>query len=69
VPIQVEPDIDDENESSQTNPLDWTTTTVALPDLFWPSALGLDRRRELEFLRALSESDPILCLLYVPTEV
>ena len=42
-------------------------TTVALPDQFWSSALGLDRRRELESSHALSESDPILCLLHVPT--
>jgi AAA+ superfamily predicted ATPase len=44
------------------------TTKVALPDPFWPTALGLDQRRELEFLRALTESDPILCLLFVPDE-
>jgi hypothetical protein len=39
---------------------------VTLPDVFWPTALGLDRNRELAFLRALTATDPILCLLYVP---
>jgi DNA polymerase III delta prime subunit len=68
VPLPLEPDEDDGDERSRTGPSNWTMTTVALPDLFWPSALGLDRRRELEFLRALSESDPILCILHVPTE-
>jgi ATPase family associated with various cellular activities (AAA) len=44
------------------------TMTTHLPDPFWPTALGLNRGRELVFLRALTEADPILCLLYVPTE-
>jgi hypothetical protein len=39
---------------------------VTLPDLFWPTALGLDPNRELAFLRALTAADPILCLLYIP---
>ena len=38
---------------------------VTLPDVFWPTALGLDPNRELTFLRALTAADPILCLLYV----
>ena len=59
---------DDDDEGSQANPSTLVTDNVALPDPFWPTALGLDRRRELEFLRALSESDPILCLLFVPAE-
>ena len=69
VPFPVDPDNDDNDEGGQTKPSNWTTTIVTLPDPFWPTALGLDQRRELEFLRALSESDPILCLLHVPTEV
>ncbi len=44
------------------------TTLVELPDPFWPTALGLDRSRELDFLRAITASDPILCLLYVPEQ-
>ena len=44
------------------------TSTTSLPDPFWPTSLGLDRGRELVFLRALTESDPILCILHVPTE-
>ena len=43
-------------------------TAVELPEPFWPTALGLDRGQELEFLRCLTESEPVLCLLYVPTE-
>ena len=42
--------------------------TVALPDLFWPTTLGLDPNRELVFLRALTAPDPILCLLSVPDD-
>jgi AAA+ superfamily predicted ATPase len=53
------------DESASPKP---STIAVGLPEPFWPTALGLDRRRELEFLRALTESDPILCLLYMPTE-
>ena len=45
-----------------------STTTVELPDTFWPTALGLERSRELDFLRALTASDPILCLLYMPDQ-
>ncbi len=44
------------------------TTSVELPDPFWPTALGLERNRELDFLRALTASDPILCLLYMPDQ-
>ena len=44
-----------------------SSVRVELPDLFWLSALGLDRRRELEFLRPLGErSDPLV--LHVPDE-
>lgn len=45
-----------------------TTTAVELPDPFWPTALGLERSRELEFLRALAGDEPILCLLYMPDQ-
>jgi hypothetical protein len=38
---------------------------VMLPDLFWPSALGLDRNLELSFLRSLTAREPILCVLHV----
>jgi hypothetical protein len=67
-PVSIPKDRDDDGESDREEPSSHRTTNVDIPDPFWPSALGLDRRRELEFLRALSESDPILCLLYVPTE-
>jgi hypothetical protein len=43
-------------------------TMVNLPDPFWPTGLGLDRSRELEFLRALCESSPVLCLLHLPSD-
>lgn len=36
---------------------------VELPRPFWPTALGLEEQRELAFLRALTEAEPILCLL------
>src|SRR5262249_37166248 len=32
----------------------WATKRVELPDPFWPTALGLERSRELDFLRALT---------------
>jgi hypothetical protein len=41
---------------------------VEIPDPFWPTALGLPRVREVEFLRALTLNDPILCILYLPEE-
>jgi hypothetical protein len=41
---------------------------VALPDPFWPTALGLDANFELTFLRALTAPDPILCLLHIPDD-
>ncbi len=47
-------------------PTNRATPTVDLPDPFWPTALGLDRGRELDFLRALTDAEPILCLLHVP---
>jgi hypothetical protein len=36
---------------------------ISLPTPFWPTALGLEEQRELTFLRALTEEEPILCLL------
>lgn len=39
---------------------------VRLPDPFWPTALGLKAEREIEFLRALTAREPLLCLLYAP---
>ncbi len=42
------------------------TPRVEIPDPFWPTALGLERGRELEFLRAITASEPLLCLLYLP---
>jgi SpoVK/Ycf46/Vps4 family AAA+-type ATPase len=39
---------------------------VSLPELFWPRALGLSDGRELAFLRALTEREPLLCLLRLP---
>jgi SpoVK/Ycf46/Vps4 family AAA+-type ATPase len=41
---------------------------VKLPELFWPTTLGLDPNRELVFLRALAAPDPILCLLHIPDD-
>jgi hypothetical protein len=41
---------------------------VALPDPFWPTALGLDANLDLTFLRALTAADPILCLLHIPDD-
>ncbi len=37
--------------------------TMALPDPFWPHALGLDIEDELAFLRSLAGSAPLLCIL------
>jgi hypothetical protein len=45
------------------------TMLVELPDPFWPTALGLERNRELDFLRALAASEPILALFYAPDRV
>jgi hypothetical protein len=55
---------DQEKEHSGEPPL----RSVAMPDPFWPTALGLDPNREVAFLRSLSGSDPLLCLLHVPDE-
>ena len=41
---------------------------VALPEPFWPTALGLDANLEQTFLRALTEAPPIRCLLHVPDD-
>ncbi|MFI5455520.1 MAG: hypothetical protein ACHRXM_08720 [Isosphaerales bacterium] len=68
IPLPREEDDEGDDDRTQTETKQQTPTISKLPDPFWPSALGLDRRRELEFLRALWESDPILCLLYVPSE-
>lgn len=40
----------------------------ALPELFWPSAMGLRAGRELAFLRALSAREPLLCVLTLPED-
>jgi hypothetical protein len=39
---------------------------LEIPEPFWPTALGLAPHRELEFLRSLTLSEPILCILQVP---
>ena len=54
-PLVVDRDDDEDDRGRPTNPSDRTMTTVALSDLFWPTALGLDRRRELEFLRLFGQ--------------
>lgn len=38
----------------------------SLPTPFWPEALGLAQGEQLQFLRALPEPEPLLCLLYMP---
>ena len=67
-PQEVIGDTDEAEDGDESKPTEPAKATANVPDPFWPRALGLDQRRELEFLRALSESDPILCLLHVPTE-
>ena len=67
-PVQFLVDPDDDDISGSPNASNHATTSVNLPEPFWPVALGLDPRRELELLHALSESNPVLCLLHVPTE-
>ncbi len=65
------PEVDESEvgvDTTESKPDKQPTVKVDLPDPFWPTAMGLDPGRELGFLRALSESDPILCLLYVPHE-
>ena len=59
---------DEKEDILPPKPTEQMTSTTNLPDPFWPTSLGLDRGRELVFLRALTESDPVLCLLHVPTE-
>src|SRR5262245_26890471 len=58
----------DPPESSETAPKSPELHSVALPEPFWPTALGLDPSHELLFLRALTESAPILCILRVPDD-
>jgi hypothetical protein len=60
-------DSEDEIDVGQAKP-SVERTMVNLPDPFWPTGLGLDRSRELEFLRALCESSPVLCLLHLPSD-
>jgi ATPase family associated with various cellular activities (AAA) len=60
-------DSEDEIDDGQAKP-SVERTMVNLPDPFWPTGLGLDRSRELEFLRALCESSPVLCLLHLPSD-
>jgi SpoVK/Ycf46/Vps4 family AAA+-type ATPase len=67
-PVPILADRHDDDEDGKTKHSPQPTTTAALPDPFWPTAFGLEQQRELEFLRAFSEDDPILCLLYVPAE-
>ncbi len=43
-------------------------TSVELPDPFWPTAFGLEAGREMDFLRSLTGSEPLLCLLYLPDQ-
>jgi AAA+ superfamily predicted ATPase len=43
-----------------------TEAGFSLPSPFWPEALGLAQTELLRFLRALPESDPVLCILCMP---
>ncbi|MGE6759807.1 AAA family ATPase [Corallococcus interemptor] len=56
-----EPDDDEADEEAPGLPF-----SFALPQPFWPSALGLSQEREVAFLRALTAPEPILALLYLP---
>lgn len=38
---------------------------VELPSPFWPQALGLPAHREVALLRALTEREPLLCVLHL----
>ncbi|MFP2925401.1 AAA family ATPase [Pyxidicoccus sp. 3LG] len=57
--------IEDEDEADASELL----VKAALPEPFWPSALGLPADREVAFLRALTAREPILALLYLPEDV
>ncbi len=55
-PLSIRPtdaigDIDESEDGDESQPTEPAKTTVNVPDTFWPRALGLDPRRELEFLR------------------
>lgn len=41
---------------------------AALPTRFWPQVLGLGEADELRFLRALTRSEPLLCLIDLPAQ-
>lgn len=56
-------------QTSATQDMVNITTSVDLPEPFWPTALGLEpAAREIPFLRSLTGWEPILCLLHVPDD-
>ena len=42
--------------------------SIAMPEIFWPTAFGLDPNLEITFLKSLTASSPILCLLHMPDD-
>ena len=63
-------DVDEPAEGGEPKRTEPAKTIVKVPDApFWPRALGLDPSgHELKLLRALSECDPILCILHLPAD-
>ncbi|HZH18366.1 MAG TPA: ATP-binding protein [Archangium sp.] len=57
-----------EKEKEEGEDAEALTPTASLPDIFWPSALGLEERRQVAFLRALTGRAPILAMLYLPDD-
>ena len=54
-------DVEDQTHELELQPM-------VVPELFWPRALGLDSNLEVSFLRALTASDPVLCMLHMPED-
>ncbi|NRD44237.1 AAA family ATPase [Corallococcus exiguus] len=59
-------EIDEDEADEEEAPEPGLPSSFALPQPFWPSALGLSQEREVAFLRALTAAEPILALLYLP---
>ncbi|HQZ67531.1 MAG TPA: ATP-binding protein [Planctomycetaceae bacterium] len=53
-----------EDNTIQANSID--PSLIAIPDPFWPTALGLAANQEITFLRALCGDEALLCLLHLP---
>lgn len=57
-------EVEDEDEPGEAQ----GQSKFALPDPYWPQALGLERNKVLQFLRSLTARAPIACVLYTSSK-